>query len=62
MHQHAITQRHVITFQQDNIRSYIVRVVMDLLTQQNINVLLWSSVPLDLTPIEHVYDEMERRL
>ena len=34
----------------------------DFLTQQNVNVLLWPAVSPDLSPIEHAWDEMERRL
>ena len=34
----------------------------DYLTQKNVNVLPWPAVSPDLSPIEHVWDEMERRL
>ena len=55
-------QANNVTFQQDNARPHIVRVVRDYLTQQNVDVLPWPAVSSDLSPIEHVWDEMERRL
>jgi len=64
----AIVQRYVIpfiqaransvTFQQDNARPHVVRVVRNYLTQQNVDVLPWPAV----LPIEHVWNKMERRL
>jgi transposase len=36
--------------------------VRDYLTQQNVDLLPWPAVSPDLSPIEHVWDEMERRL
>jgi hypothetical protein len=52
-------QANNVTFQQDNA---ISRVVCDYLTQQNVDVLPWPAVSPDLSPIEHVWDEMERQL
>jgi len=37
-------------------------VVTDFIAQQNILTLLWPAVLPDLSPKEHVWDEMERRL
>lgn len=54
-------QRHV-TLQQDNARPHIAHVVMDFLRQNNVDVLPWPAVSPDLSPIEHAWDEMERRL
>jgi hypothetical protein len=51
-----------VTFQQDNARPHVARVVRDYLTQLNVDVLPWPAVSPDLSPIEHVWDEMERRL
>ncbi len=54
-------QRH-ITLQQDNARPHTARVAMDFLAQQNVDVLPWPAVSPDMSPIEHVWGEMKRRL
>ena len=51
-----------ITFQHDNARPHTARVVHYVLNQNNVNVLPWPANSPDLSPIEHVWDEMERRL
>ena len=55
-------QQRQVTLQQDNARPHVARVVTDYLNRQNINVLPWPAVSPDLAPIDHVWDEMERRL
>ena len=55
-------QANNVTFQQDNARPHVVRVVRAYLTQQNVDLLPWPAVSPDLSPIEHVWGEMERRL
>jgi hypothetical protein len=55
-------QANNTTFQQDNTRPHVARVVRDYLTQQNVDLLPWPAVSPDLLPIEHVWDEIERRL
>ena len=55
-------QANNVTFQQDNARPHVTRVVRDYLTQQNVDLLPWPAVSPDRSPIEHVWDEMERRL
>ena len=55
-------QTNNVTFQQDNARPHVARVVRDYLTQQNVDVLPWPAVSPDLSPIERVWGEMERRL
>jgi hypothetical protein len=52
-------QTNNVTFQQDNARPHVARVVHDYLTQQNVDLLPWPAVSPDLSPIEHVWDEME---
>jgi hypothetical protein len=54
-------QANNVTFQQDNARPHVARVVRDYLTQQNVDLLPWLAVSPDLSPIEHVWDEMGRR-
>jgi transposase len=56
------TQANNVTFQQDNARPHVARVVRDYLTQQNVDVLPWPAISSDLSSIEHVWGEMERRL
>ncbi|XP_062599508.1 uncharacterized protein LOC134261040 [Saccostrea cucullata] len=55
-------QQNHITLQQDNARPHVACVVRDVFVQQNVDVLPWPAVSPDLLPIEHVWDEMERRL
>jgi hypothetical protein len=55
-------QANNVTFQQDNARPHVTRVVREDLTQQNVDLLPWPAVSPDRSPIEHVCDEMERRL
>jgi hypothetical protein len=55
-------QANNVAFQQDNARPHIVRVVRDYLTQQNVDVLPWTTVSSDSSPIEDVWDEMGRPL
>jgi hypothetical protein len=56
------SQANNVTFQQDNARPHVARVVRDYLTQQNVDLLPWPAVSPNISPIEHVWDEMERRL
>lgn len=51
-----------VTLQQDNARPHVARVVQNFLQQQNVNLLDWPAVSPDLSPIEHLWDEMDRRL
>jgi hypothetical protein len=48
-------------FQQDNARPHITRVTMDYPEQNNMNVLPWHSKLLDLNPIEHLWDQLDKR-
>jgi hypothetical protein len=55
-------QANNVTFQQDNARPHVARVVRDYLTQKNVDLLPWPAVSPDFSPIEQVWDEMEQRL
>ena len=47
-------------FQHDNARCHVARVCQDFLNQNHICVLPWSALSLDLSPIEHLWDELGR--
>jgi len=51
---------HVI--QHDNARCYVARVCQELLNQNYIRVLTWPALSPNLTPIEHLWDELGRRV
>jgi hypothetical protein len=53
-HLMQVIDRQRELFQQDNARPHTVRVTMDYLEQNNINVLPWPSKSPDLNPIENL--------
>ena len=55
-------QRRNMTFQQDNARPHVAHLIMNFRRHENVLVMAWPSMCPDLPPIEHVLDEMDRRL
>ncbi|CAH1981761.1 unnamed protein product [Acanthoscelides obtectus] len=50
------------TFQQDNVRPHVARVTIDFFQHNDVTLLPWPPRSPDLSPIEHVWDMMGRRL
>uniref|UniRef100_A0AAZ3P907 Tc1-like transposase DDE domain-containing protein n=1 Tax=Oncorhynchus tshawytscha TaxID=74940 RepID=A0AAZ3P907_ONCTS len=51
-----------MTLQHDNAYSHTARSVCDFLQDRNVSVLPWPAKSLDLNPIEHVWDLLDRRV
>jgi hypothetical protein len=49
-------------FQHDNARCHMARVCQDFLNQNHIRVLPWSALSPELSPIEHLWHELGRRI
>ena len=48
--------------QQDGARPHTARLTMNFLAQNGINVLDWQAMPPDMSHIEHVWDDLKRRV
>ena len=57
----AIRQR-ALTFQQDNARLHVAHICTDLLTENDIDVMDWPPYSPDVSPIEHLWDELDRHV
>ena len=56
-----VQQRNLILLQ-DNARPHVARVCQDFLANNNIAPLAWPPYSPDLTPIEHMWDKLDRRV
>ena len=57
-----LVQQHQMTLQHDYARPHVARVCQDFLANNNIVPLDWSPYSPDLSPIEHLWDELDRRV
>ena len=57
-----LVQQHQMTFQHDNARPHVARVCQDFLANNNIVPLDWPPYSPDLSPIEHLWDELDRHV
>lgn len=54
--------RHARLFQQDNARPHTARHTQDVLRRNNVAVLPWPSKSPDLSPIEHMWDQLGHKI
>ncbi len=53
---------HHLMLQHDNARPHIARICTQFLEAENIAVLAWPAYSPDMSPIEHVWDALDRRI
>lgn len=57
-----MAQRPGFEFQQDNARPHSARVSQDFLQANGVTVMNWPALSPDMAPIEHLWDEIGRRI
>ncbi len=53
---------HPLMLQHDNARPHVARIYTQFLEAENIPVLAWPAYSPDMSPIEHVWDALDRRI
>ncbi len=53
---------HHLMLQHDNARPHAARISTQFLEAENIAILAWPAYSLDMSPIEHVWDALDRRI
>ena len=53
---------HNLVFQQDNARAHTARVATTFLQQHNVDTLPWPAFSPDMSPIEQLWDILDRRV
>ena len=57
----SFIRRHHLMFQHDNAQPHVTRVWTQFLEAENVPVLTWPAYSPDMSPIEHVWDALDRR-
>ncbi len=57
-----IHDHHLSMMQHDNAQPHVARICTQFLEAENIPVLAWSAYSPDMSPIEHVWDALDRRI
>lgn len=55
-------QQNNLSFQQDNARPHVARICRDFLANNNVQPLDWPPYSPDLSPIEHLWDHLDRQV
>ncbi len=53
---------HHLMLQHDNAWAFVARICTQFLEAENIPVLAWPAYSLDMSPIEHVWDALDRHI
>ena len=59
---YRIANQNATQFQHDNARPHVARIVTQYLQQHDVHVLPWPAFSPDLSPIEHAWNELDRRV
>ena len=57
-----LAQQHQLILQQDNARPYVARVCRDFLASTNVVPLDWPPYNQDVSPIQHLWYDLDRRV